>query len=335
MSPRVADDRPGGETPAVDLSTAPATVSVVIVNWNTRELLRACLASLPWNSDRLSLEVIVVDNASEDGSAEMVSSGFPAVRLIRNAENVGFVRANNQGLRAATGDHLFMLNSDTELWPGCIERLVEVAASDPRIGAVGPRLLNTDGTTQRSAAPFPQAVHRFFPSRFESRYEACLQRRVEASADHTATVAWLAGAALLFRRDVLDVVGPLDERYFMWYDDVDWSQRLRKAGYQRVFVAEAEVVHHGRQSGAKLANRRLAEQLFDGEYLYLRLHAGRAATCLVFAMRVGKAALRWLFPFGQAAREEAAFRLSYHRKRLVRFCLAPLPDRSHEAAGRD
>jgi GT2 family glycosyltransferase len=306
------------------VSDRPPTVSVIIVNWNTRELLRACLDSLPWDSERVRIEAIVVDNASEDGSATMVAEQFPQARVLRNRENVGFVRANNQGLRAATGEFLFMLNSDTEVRPGAIERLVEVLAADERIGAVGPRLLNPDGTPQSNAAPFPSVIHRFLPARYESRYQHDLERRVQESPDHVAPVAWLAGAALMTRRDVLERVGPLDERYFMWYDDIDWCQKLRAAGYERVFVADAVVAHHGRRSGGRLASHTLAAQLFDSEYLYLRLHAGRLATCLVFALRIAKAALRWVI--GPAdARAEAAWRLGYHRRRLGRFCLGVLP----------
>lgn len=303
---------------------SPPTVSVVIVNWNTRELLRRCLASLPWDSERVRIEAIVVDNASEDGSAEMVEEQFPQVRLLRNEENVGFVRANNQGLRAATGEFLLMLNSDTEVRPGAIERLVEVLGSDERIGAVGPRLLNTDGTPQSNAAPFPSVIHRFLPSRFEHAYNRRVQQRALANTGHLARVDWLTAAALLTRRDVLDRVGPLDERYFMWYDDIDWCQKLRAAGYERVFVADAVVVHHGRQSGGRLASHALQAQLFDSEYLYLRLHAGRPVTCLVFALRIAKALVRWVIG-PSTARAEAAWRLRYHRERFRRFCLGPLP----------
>lgn len=309
------------------------TVSVVIVNWNTRDLLRACLESLPWSSDRLGLEVIVVDNGSDDGSAGMVTDEFPRVKLLRNSENVGFVRANNQGLRFATGDFLFMLNSDTEVREGCIQRLAEVAAMDERAGAVGPRLLNSDGTLQASVGPFPRVVHRLFPSRFEHWYRRAVEARARASAEGITKVDWIAGAALLCRRDVLEAVGPLDERYFMWYDDTDWCQRLRKAGYERVFVSDAVVVHYGRQSGGKLADRQLAEQLLDSEYLYLRLHAGRVTTCLVFALRVGKALLKWVFASNKVVRSEASFRLSYHRSRFGRFCLGGLTKAAAEELG--
>lgn len=301
------------------------TISIVIVNWNTRDLLRACLRSLPWGSPALHLQTIVVDNGSNDDSAAMVETEFPQVRLVRNADNVGFVRANNQGLAAATGHLLFMLNSDTEVREGAIERLAAVVGRDPHIGAVGPRLHNSDGTTQVSTGPFPQALFRFLPSRFEQAYERRVQSQVQSSPDHLANVDWLAGAALLFRREVYERVGGLDERYYMWYDDLDWAQKLRRAGYRSVYVGDAVIVHHGRQSGARLENRRLAEQLFDSEYTYLRLHHGRLTVCLVFALRLVKALVRRCLPLGQPARQEAAWRLAYHRSHFRRFCVERLP----------
>jgi hypothetical protein len=300
-------------------------VSVIIVNWNTRDLLRACLASLPHGSSAMRLEAIVVDNGSTDGSVEMVRAEHAQVVLLRNAANLGFTRATNQALRRASGDLIFLLNSDTEVRPGCIERLLEVAASDERIGAAGPRLLNPDGSHQVSAGPFPRLVHRLLPSRFERRYERRLQARLEVPGDCTATVDWLSGAALFFRRDVLEAVGPLDERYLMWYDDLDWAQRVRRAGYARVFVGDAEVVHHGRQSGTQLPDRDLAAQLFDGEYTYLRLHSGRLGTALVFALRIAKALVRRASDRPEA-RADAAFRLAYHVGCWRRFCWARWPE---------
>ena len=174
------------------MSDRPPTVSVIIVNWNTRELLRACLDSLPWDSERMRIEVIVVDNASEDGSATMVAEQFPQARVLRNRENVGVVRATHQGLRAATGEFLFMLNSDTEVRPGAIERLVEVLAADERIGAVGPRLLNPDGTSQSNAAP-PSQCHPPLPCPRASDSLPTRPRAARAGESRPRrAVAWLA-----------------------------------------------------------------------------------------------------------------------------------------------
>ncbi|MFQ6097179.1 MAG: glycosyltransferase family 2 protein [Armatimonadota bacterium] len=296
-------------------------VSVAIANWNTRDLLRACLGSLLGRTHGVRLEVIVVDNGSDDGSPQMVRAQWPEVTLIENADNEGFARATNQALRRASGEFLFLLNSDAEVRAGCVERLVEVASSDERIGAVGPKLLNTDGTRQASTGPFPRVIHRLLPSMFERRYDTGLQARLAASPDRTAQVDWICGAALLFRRDVLETVGFLDERFFVWYEDLDWCQRLRRAGYRCVYVAGAEVVHHRRKSAGRIRSRDLAQQLFDSEYTYLRLYGGRIGVASVFALRVAKALVRRALGSEQA-RSDAAFRLSYHLQHFRRFCLA-------------
>jgi hypothetical protein len=186
--------------------------------------------------------------------------------------------------------------------------------------------VNSDGTAQVSVGPFPRLIHRLFPARFEARYVREVEEALSASETGIADVDWVSGAAVLFRRDVLERVGPLDERYFMWYDDLDWCRKLWAAGYRRAIVGDAVVVHHGRQSGRKVHDRDLAEQLFDSEYTYLRLHAGLAATWAVFALRIGKATSRLLLP-PRAGRAEAVWRLSYHARRFRRFCLSPMPAR--------
>ena len=300
-----------------------AVVSIAIVNWNTRDLLRACLRSLPWDSAEVELDVIVVDNASRDDSVAMVRREFPAVRLLRNRSNLGFVRANNQALAAGRGDFLFMLNSDTEVRAGAIERLLQVLAAHPHVGAVGPRLLNGDGSPQVSTGPFPRLLHRWLPGRFETRYARDLEQRLAASPEPLAAVDWLGGAAVLTTRRVLARIGALDERFYMWYDDLDWSRRLARAGLERWFVGDAVVVHHGRQSGAQLANRTLAAQLLRSEYTYLRLHDGVAATWAAMALRVAKAAAQLMKP-GAAAKDEARWRLRLHANLWSQFGCMPV-----------
>jgi len=302
-------------------------VSVVVVNWNTRDLLRDCLASLPHDAEAVQLEVIVVDNGSEDGSAEMVAEEFPSARLLRNEENLGFVRANNQGLRVSRGEYAWMLNSDTRALPGCVERLVEVAASDPKIGAVAPKLLNPDGSYQYSAGRFARVLLKMLPAGFEDRYNRAFDQEAMA-ATQPLRVDWLVGAALLCRREVLDQVGPLDERYLMWLDDMDWCRKLARVGLGRVFVPDAHVMHYGRQSAAKLQSEEFIGQLLDSEYLYLRLQHGLLATWLVFGARLAKECGHWCLARSGEARRSAAFRLAHHRRRLVRHCLSRLPRQS-------
>lgn len=298
-------------------------VSVVIVNWNTRDLLRACLASLPSTAGGLGVEAVVVDNGSHDGSADMVAAEFPAARLLRNERNVGFVRANNQGLRAATGRYLFMLNSDAELTEGVIERLV-AEVDEPGVGAVGPRLTYPDGSPQPSFGPFPVLADRCRPGRREARYQATMAARL-AAGERSVAVDWLLGTAVLTTRAVVNRVGLLDERFFMWYDDLDWAARLRRAGLESRFVPDVVVVHHGRQSAALLDQPVLSEQLLESEYLYLRLHHGRATTLAAMGLRLGKALARWATSRDGERRAESARRLRFHRRLGYRLCLAGLP----------
>jgi hypothetical protein len=312
---------------------APATVSVIIVNWNTRDLLRNCLASVIATGEQLELEIIVVDNGSEDGSPEMVAGEFPAVRLLRNLDNIGFVRANNQGLRAAAGTFLWMLNSDTEVQAGCLQRLVAVVAADPAIGAVAPTLLNPDGSYQFSAGRFARPWLRILPATFENRYNREGDQRA-MSAQGPLRMDWLVGAALLTRSEVLAKVGPLDERYYMWLDDMDWCRKLASAGYARVYVPQAQVAHYGRQSASKLQSEQFAAQLLDSEYLYYRLHHGLLATWAVYIARSAKEFGHALLARSAEGRRLARFKLSYHRRNLVRHCLSPLraaPDLKDQA----
>jgi hypothetical protein len=307
-----------------NMPEGPLRISVVVVNWNTCQLLRACLASLPTDRANLVLETIVVDNGSTDGSPEMVAREFPGVRLVRNDENRGFVKANNQGLRAATGDLLFMLNSDAEVCGDALERLATVLLSDPRIGVVGPRLLYSDGTRQPSAMPFPRFTQGLLPSAREHRLNMAIDAHA-ISLNEITRVDWLVGAALLFRREVLEIVGPLDERYFMWLDDVDWCQKLRHAGLDRVFVPDAVVIHHKAKSIGQLAPGQFTSQLLDSEYLYLRLHAGLTTTWLVYVGRMLKLMRRWCLGSSPQVRHDAARRLVYHWRNLVKYCLKPAP----------
>jgi GT2 family glycosyltransferase len=300
------------------------TVSIIIVNWNTRELLRGCLVALAKQTATLSPEIIVVDNGSEDGSPEMVAEAFPAVRLIRNTDNVGFVRANNQGLRAATGDLLWMLNSDTEVQESCLQLLVEVMAADTSIGAVAPQLLNPDWSYQFSAGRFAQPGLRVLPATFEDRYNRENDERL-MSATSLLPVDWLVGAALLTRREVLDQIGPLDERYYMWLDDMDWCRKLASTGLSRLYVPDARVVHYGRQSAAKLQSEQFVSQLLDSEYLYYRLHHGRPATWAVFLARTLKEAGHSLLARSAEGRKLARLKVALHLRNLTRYCLAPLP----------
>jgi N-acetylglucosaminyl-diphospho-decaprenol L-rhamnosyltransferase len=225
-------------------------VSIVIVSWNTKALLEKCLASLQRYAPSESYEVIVVDNASSDGSAAMVRAQFPQVRLIAQDRNRGYAEGNNIGIRAAKGELILLLNPDTEFIDDSLQRAIEVLRSMPDVGVLAARLLNPDGSTQSSLRSFPRplpilfdlfGVARLFPrSRFFGRYR---YRFFDYEAP--AEVEQPMGTFLLVRREVFDQVGLFDERFPIFFNDVDWCLRTRNAGWKVYYHPDVRIVHHG------------------------------------------------------------------------------------------
>lgn len=233
--------------------TRTPRISVIVVSYQVRELLRACLASVRGQTG-VEAEVFVVDNDSRDGSADLVAAEFPEARLIRNSDNRGFARANNQALALVTGDVLLLLNPDTELPPGGLAALVGVFARHSRAGAVGLALCNTDGSPQRACHAFPglfnmlleaTALHRAaLAFGIGTPHEAPPPRGGEGAVD------WVGGACMALSRAAYEAVGGLDEESFMYGEEMDWSWRARRLGFQTVFSNAAVVRHHGEASGA-------------------------------------------------------------------------------------
>ncbi len=229
-------------------------LSVVIVSWNVRELLLRCLASVHAGlSEGLTGEVFVVDNASSDGSAAAVAEAFPAVQVLANADNVGFVRANNQAIVRCRGRHVLLLNPDTEMREGALGRLVAALEADRQLGAVGPRLLYADGTVQPSRRRFPTLATALVESTVLQRLFArsAIVRRfyvADRADDEEQDVDWLVGACLLVRRAAIERVGLLDERFFMYSEELDLCRRLRAAGWRVRYLPAAEVVHYEAKS---------------------------------------------------------------------------------------
>jgi GT2 family glycosyltransferase len=233
--------------------SSPNRVSVVIVSYQVRDLLRACLASVEAQAG-VGTETFVVDNASRDGSAEMVAREFPRVRLIANADNRGFARANNQALALATGDVLLLLNPDTELPPGGLEALAGVFARHPRAGAVGLALRNPDGSPQRACHSFPGLLNMLIEAtalhRLALRAGIGTPYQAPVPAGGEGVVDWVGGACMALSREAYSAVGGLDESSFMYGEEMDWSWRARRLGFPTVFSSAAVVLHHGEASGA-------------------------------------------------------------------------------------
>jgi GT2 family glycosyltransferase len=230
----------------------PIDVSVCIVNWNCRELLRACLESLHDQPQGVRLETIVVDNGSSDGAAEMVARDFPEVILIRNSTNLGFARANNQAARRARGHYLFFLNNDTVVPAAVLRRLVDYADAHPEVGLVGPRLRDGEGRLQVSCRPrlsVAALLHRTALFRWTGLLKKAYLRfrRWDADPDEARRVHILMGAAMLLPREVFFTLGGWDEAFTFGGEDMDLSTRVGQH-YAVVYLPQVEIIHHGRAS---------------------------------------------------------------------------------------
>lgn len=230
-------------------------LSIIIVNFNTKALLKKCLSSLFKDIKDLLYEVIVIDNHSGDNSVQMVENNFPKVKLIKNEENLGFAKANNQSLTIAQGRYICFLNSDTVVLPSTFKTLVGIMEKNPSIGLLGPRLLDRNGQTQISARKrFPSLLtvfieYTFFLEQLLIRTEnlhpcdfgkEAHQRDLEA--------AHLMGACLLTKKEVIQKVGGFDERFFLFLEETDLAQRIKEAGYQVRYTPKARIIHLGRGS---------------------------------------------------------------------------------------
>lgn len=274
---------------------AAPDVSIIVTNYNTRDLLRACFASMEGRLGRPWLEVILVDNASADGSAEMTREEFPDVRVFVQERNEGFAHANNRGIRASRGRHVLILNSDTEIVDDALERMRDHMEAHPDIGALGARLLNTDGTVQLSCRSFPSyrtvLFHRYslmtrlFPrNRYSAEY-----LMTDTNHDETMDVDWVSGACMMVRRETMDAVGLLDEGFFMYAEDVDWCYRMKQAGWRVCYLPQAEVRHHIGRSTRNVPYRMTYER-HRSMWRFYRKHYSRGIVLVDVATFLGIAA---------------------------------------------
>jgi hypothetical protein len=224
-------------------------LSICIVNWNVEALLKACLGSVYKETKEISYEVIVVDNDSSDNSVNMVKTDFPQVKLVENKYNAGFTKANNQAINIAQGRFIMLLNPDTEIIDNALNKMVRFFENRPDCGALGCKLLNTDGSLQRSCKTFPSLDVILYNSLFlDSLFP---QSRIFGKYFMTwwdfndvREVDQPMGSALMIRKDVLDKVGLFDENIFIWFDEVDLCYRIKKAGHKIFFTPEAQIKHH-------------------------------------------------------------------------------------------
>jgi hypothetical protein len=224
-------------------------LSICIVNWNVEALLKACLGSIFKETKGISFEVIVVDNHSSDNSVNMIKTDFPQVKLIENKDNAGFTKANNQAIKQSQGRYIMLLNPDTEIIDNALDKMIKFFGTRPDCGALGCKLLNTDGSLQRSCKTFPSLdvilynslfLDSLFPkSRLFGKYFMTWW-----DFNDVREVDQPMGSALMIRKDVLDKAGLFDENIFIWFDEVDLCYRIKKAGYKIYFTPEARIKHH-------------------------------------------------------------------------------------------
>ena len=281
----------------------PIDLSIIIVNWNTCNLLAKCLDSIFQTVQISTYEIIVVDNNSTDGSADMVHTQFPAVRLIENQQNVGFTQANNQALAASCGRYVLLLNSDTEAQPGALDAMVRFMDAHPAAGAAGAHLLNSDGSFQASHTDFPTLWREFLI--LSSLGRALLRPSYPSYGPEVEKglqqADYIEGACLLARREAVEQVGGLDEGFFMYAEEVDWCYRMKQAGWEVWYLPKVRVVHHGGGSSRQRKTRMEAE-LYRSRIRFFRKHYGEGqAMCLkaliyafTFVKSVWHRPLRWL-----------------------------------------
>jgi GT2 family glycosyltransferase len=297
-------------------SEAPPDVTVSIVNFNTRDLLRRCLESLyrpdsqavrrvweraglplaPQQTERASFEVVVVDQVSLDRSAEMVSEEFPQACLIHLQQNLGFAGGNNRAFVVARGRYVLLINSDAVARPGLMRALVEFADANPKAGLIGPKVLNPDGSLQPSCRRFPTFGAGLFRNTFLERLfpnNRYTREYLMEEWDHTQPrqVDWLSACCLLARQELIETVGPMDETYFMYFEDVDWSLRATRAGWQVWYCPAGVVIHEVGRSTDKAVRRmivrhhRSAYQFFTKHYPNWRRPVQRALLASGLAVR--------------------------------------------------
>ncbi len=286
------------------------SLSIIIVNWNVRELLARCLDSIlrdacllrpgVWqlHSSRCAFEVLVIDSASSDGSPDMVRTRYPDVRLYDSQVNLGYAGGNNLGIRESRGRYLVLLNPDTEVVGDAVARMVRALKEEPKLGVVGPQLRYADGSMQPSRRRFPTLrtalvdstfVGKWFPNHSELRRYKMLDR----SPGEACSVDWLVGACLLVRREVVAEVGYLDEGYFMYSEELDWQKRIRDAGWEIAYVPAAQVIHYEGKSSEQ-AGAATHIRFSRSKVRYFQKHHGLLAAELVRGWLVANYFYEWL-----------------------------------------
>jgi len=255
-------------------------LSIVLVCWNNKEYLDQCLKSLYDTGMRNSFDIVVVDNGSTDGSQQMLAEKYPQVKIIQNDSNLGLGKASNQGIEATQGRYVLLLNNDTIVNGAAFDAMVDFLEQNPRVGAVGGKVLNPDGSVQSCYNYFSTLWEEFLIATrlgemFQPGYPAVMQ------ADAITSVDWITSACLMVRRATLDEVGLLDENYFIYGDEADLQYRIKNAGWEIYYLPDATIIHYGGRSMTRWPRRKL---VYRGKVLFYKKHYGALMTFLLRTM---------------------------------------------------
>jgi GT2 family glycosyltransferase len=276
-------------------------LSIIIVNWNTRHLLRDCLQSVQAGLGDLDAEILVVDNASDDGSGDMVRTEFPSVKLISNSRNLGFAGGNNVALRRAVGRYVLLLNTDTLIHGNVLHKAVAWLDRNPGVGVMGPRVLNADGTIQPSCSSFPSlgllAMQTLGLTRVPS-WDVYRMTGWDKSSERRVDV--ISGAAMFVRVSAMREVGLLDEAFFFYGEETDWCRRFARAGWDLVFVPIRDITHFGNGSAVRLSHRRDVMMTQATTRLHLK-HGGLSSALVCFIILSTHNVSRAMFWIGLGA----------------------------------
>jgi len=275
-------------------------ISIIIVNWNVRDLLEKCLTSIFKQTQGISFEVFVIDNDSTDKSVEMVKEKFPQVKLIANRENRGFAAANNQGIKKARGEFVLLLNPDTEILDNALAKMVNFMRENKNVGVAGCKLLNSDKTLQPSVRRFPTLfsqvlilfkIHHFLPNlkTFRQYFAKDFDYSKTQEADQ------VMGAFFMIREEIFDQIGYLDENYFIWFEEVDFCKRVKNAGWKVIYTPGAKVVHHCSQSFKQVLSLKKQRIFNKSLSYYFKKHYSFSAYLVIQMCRPQSLVLAWIF----------------------------------------
>jgi GT2 family glycosyltransferase len=277
-------------------------LSIIIVNWKVKNLLEKCLWSIFEQTKDIKFEVFVVDNASADGSVEMVREKFPQVNLIASSENLGFARGNNLAIQKAHGRYILLLNPDTEILENALSKMVHFMDTHPECGIAGCKLLNPDLTLQPSVRAFPSfasqvlillKLHHLFP------HSKAIYHYLKYDFDYEKTqeVDQVMGAFMIIRREVIKKIGLLDENFWIWFEEVDFCKRAKEAGFKVLYTPDAKIIHHFGQSFKQVMNVKKQKDFNRSLAYYFKKHGTIGEWLTIEFLRPVSLILAWLIQF--------------------------------------